>query len=47
MSRCLVTLVTLFALVACEKKVGEIPKVLVESNPEEGGFSATRLARLD
>ena len=47
MNRYLVALVTLVVLVACEKRVGESPRVLMESNPEEGGFSAARLARLD
>ena len=47
MNRYLLTLLTLLVLVACEKRTGESPKVLTESNPEEGGFSAARLARLD
>src|SRR6186713_224487 len=46
MNRYLLILLALFVLVACEKRVGESPRVLTEGNPEEGGFSAARLARL-
>jgi CubicO group peptidase (beta-lactamase class C family) len=46
MNRCLVALVCLFAL-ACERRLGASSKILTESNPEEGGFSAERLVRLD
>jgi CubicO group peptidase (beta-lactamase class C family) len=47
MNRVLTAFVILLALVACEKSRRESPKVLTESSPEEGGFSAARLARLD
>ena len=47
MNRFISTLVLLFVLIACEKSGKENPRVLTESNPEEGGFSAARLARLD
>src|SRR5262245_12040285 len=47
MNRCLACLVILFSLGACEKSVQQAPRVLTEGSPESGGFSPTRLARLD
>jgi CubicO group peptidase (beta-lactamase class C family) len=47
MNRYLITLVLLFALVACEKPAEKKPSVLTEGTPESGGFSSSRLTRLD
>ena len=47
MNRCMVSLFVLFALIACEKPSEKKSCVLTESAPEAGGFSATRLERLD
>lgn len=47
MNRYLACVFILFALVACEKSVGKKSTVLTEGSPESGGFSPTRLARLD
>src|SRR6478752_10004846 len=46
MSRFLIILFMLFAFAACQKPA-EKSSVLTESFPEAGGFSASRLARLD
>src|SRR6478609_7265367 len=46
MSRFLIILFMLFAFAACQKPA-EKSSVLTESSPEQGGFSAERLSRLD
>ncbi len=47
MNRCVISLFLLFSLVACEGLVKKNSSVLTEGAPESGGFSPTRLARLD
>jgi CubicO group peptidase (beta-lactamase class C family) len=47
MNRYLTFLFVLFALVACENSSERKSSVLAEGVPESGGFSASRLARLD
>ncbi len=47
MNRCVVTLIMLFAVIACEQPAEKKSKVLTEGVPEAGGFSSSRLARLD
>lgn len=47
MNRSLACFIVLFALVACEKGAEKRTTVLTEGTPESGGFSPTRLARLD
>jgi CubicO group peptidase (beta-lactamase class C family) len=47
MNRYLVFVAIIFVLLACEKSVEKKSEVLTESPPEAGGFSPTRLSRLD
>jgi CubicO group peptidase (beta-lactamase class C family) len=47
MNRILVAVLILFSAASCQKPAEEKSKVLQEAAPEAGGFSATRLARLD
>ena len=47
MSRRVAFLLIIFSLVACEKSVQKSSPVLTDGPPESGGFSPTRLARLD
>jgi CubicO group peptidase (beta-lactamase class C family) len=47
MNRVFIVLLLLFSFIACEKRVEDTSPVLTEATPESGGFSATRLARLD
>jgi CubicO group peptidase (beta-lactamase class C family) len=47
MTRYVITLFLLFACIAYAYPQGKSPKILSPGTPEEGGFSASRLARLD
>jgi CubicO group peptidase (beta-lactamase class C family) len=47
MSRHIFTLLILFIFIDCTNPAGTQSKVLTDATPESGGFSATRLARLD
>jgi CubicO group peptidase (beta-lactamase class C family) len=47
MTRYVITLFLLFAFIANAYPQQKQPKVLSPGTPEEGGFSAARLARLD
>lgn len=47
MNRCVLILVLLFAFASCEKPAEKKVSKLTEATPEAGGFSSTRLARLD
>jgi CubicO group peptidase (beta-lactamase class C family) len=47
MTRYLATIFLLFAFIAYAYPQGKSPRVLSSGTPEEGGFSASRLARLD
>jgi CubicO group peptidase (beta-lactamase class C family) len=47
MNRYLISLLAFFAFIACVNPAFTQPKILSEGTPEEGGFSASRLTRLD
>ena len=47
MNRCIIVFFMLFAFIVFANKASAQSKILTEAPPVAGGFSATRLARLD